>query len=258
MHRFTDVEIPAKRLPHIFGYLEGPLLGLMETLEPLSSHVKYLHEAVKTATKKCHFPSEHGLTRDESAALYIYTMEWDEKSLYKVLNEALRSKYRKRVTVWFPYLKLFHTAVQKLPNVQKNLWRGIERDFTNSFKKDDVITWWSISSCSPDVDVIKEFLKDNSTLFLIEAVQGKDISMYSSYPFEKEVLLCPATRLQVLSNGLESSSFHLVHLREMHDESLPSPPPSATLTPATIDLTFGVLVDEIGNRYESSIHKLYY
>ncbi|CAF3947335.1 unnamed protein product [Rotaria sp. Silwood1] len=257
MHRFTDVEIPAKRLPHIFGYLDGPLLGLKETLQPLFGRIKYLDEAVKTARKNCHFPSEHDLTRDESATLYLYTMEWGDNSLYKVLNEALRSKHRTRVTSWFPFLKLFHTAIQKLPNVQKNLWRGIKRDFTNKYKKDDVITWWSISSCSPDVDVIKEFLTGNSTLFLIEAVQGKDISIYSSYPLEKEVLLCPATRLHVLSNALERSSLHLVHLKEICDENLSSPSSSATITSAAIFSIFEVLIDENGNRYELPIHKLH-
>ena len=41
--------------------------------------------------KKCHYPSEQGLTLDEAAAVYLYTMEWGDSSLHRVMNAALRS-----------------------------------------------------------------------------------------------------------------------------------------------------------------------
>ncbi|CAF4171569.1 unnamed protein product [Rotaria magnacalcarata] len=248
MHRFSDVESHPKRLPHIFGYLDGPLLSLKQALQPICRHVKYLDQSITIAKKNCIYPSKHHLTRDESAAIYIYTIESDESSLYRVLNKALRSKDRDAVKPWFPYLKLFHAAIEKLPDIRMNLWRGIERDIADNYTKDDIITWWGISSCSPFIDVIKGFLNRTSTLFLVEAVRGKDISLYSSFSQEKEVLLSPATRLRVVSNALESPLLHVVHLQEIYDQNESSS--STPVVPTTKSLTFGILTDEAGNRYE--------
>jgi hypothetical protein len=80
MHRFTDIESTAKRLPPVYGYLAHPLVSLQKALEPISSQIDQIDRFRKVATNECHFPSEHGLTRDESAAVFLYTMEWGENS----------------------------------------------------------------------------------------------------------------------------------------------------------------------------------
>jgi hypothetical protein len=36
-----------------------------------------------------------------------------DQTLYRVLNQALRSEDREVLKVWFPYLKLFDTALEK-------------------------------------------------------------------------------------------------------------------------------------------------
>ena len=75
MNRFTDVDPIIKRLPHTYGYLDGPLLPLSKALRSICHQINHLDKAIETAKKSCHFPSEHGLTRDQSAAVYLYTME---------------------------------------------------------------------------------------------------------------------------------------------------------------------------------------
>jgi hypothetical protein len=195
------------------------LLPLQKALEPISSKLDQLDRFSKIAKNECHFPSEHGLTRDESAAIFLYTMEWGENSFYQVLNRALRAEDRSSLKPWFAYLKLFDTAANKLPTVRQNLWRGVARDITKNFKKGDEFTWWSISSCSTSVNIIKDFLGSNSTLFLIEAVNGKDVSNYTNYPSENEVILCPGTRLRVVSDPLDQPPMHLIHLQEVTDDN---------------------------------------
>ncbi|CAF5024232.1 unnamed protein product, partial [Rotaria sp. Silwood1] len=122
--------------------------------------------------RHCHFPSEHGLTHDQSAAVYIYTMEWGDTTLNRVLNRALRCENRQALKVWFPYLKLFDTALDILPTVKEVVWRGVPLNIGMNFTKNQIVTWWSVNSCSSSVNVIKDLLgnKKDSTLFQLEQV----------------------------------------------------------------------------------------
>jgi hypothetical protein len=222
--RYADIDSGNKRLPPIFGLKNHPLLSLDEAVQPIVPQILNLMEYVKIAKEHCHQLSEHGLTKDESASIYLYTMEWNFQSLYIMLNRALRSENRSDLRPWFGYLKLFQTAIDKLPSIKQNLWRGIDKNMNSTYKKGDAITWWAVSSCSEDIDVIRSFLGQNrnSTLFMIEASNGKSISKYSSFKNENEILLAPCTSLRVLANSLEHSGLHVVHLRELNDIPQPS------------------------------------
>ena len=226
MSRFADIDLGNQFLQPIYGYWEYELVSLDRALAPVENCFSQLRRYAKIAIENCRFPSKHELTRDESAAVYLYTMEWGEKSFYRVLNEALRSENRNALKQWFPFLKLFDTALGKLPNVKENLWRGVPGDISKSFKRDQELTWWSVSSCSSSVDVIKDFIGSKSTLFMIEAVNGKSISGYTNFPKENEVLLGPGTRLRVKANALDNvGGLRVVHLIETShfDKELPPP-----------------------------------
>ncbi len=164
MNLFGDVDLGAKRLPPIYGYYSQPLVPLDRALVSIDPPIDQLSLYIKVAKKNCHFPSEYGLTREESAAVYLYTMEWGDDSFYRVLNQALRSENRPALKQWFAYLKLFDTAVSKLPTVRKCFWRGVNGDISKNFKKNQELTWWGVSSCSTSVDVIKHFVDTNATL----------------------------------------------------------------------------------------------
>ena len=117
-------------------------------------------------------------------------LEGGENSFYKILNEALRSENRPALRPWFSYLKLLDVALKKLPIVRGNVWRGVPGDISEKFTKGRVLTWWGISSCSQEMDVVQGFLDPNgsSTLFMIEAITGKDASKYSYFSNESEVM----------------------------------------------------------------------
>ncbi|CAF0879741.1 unnamed protein product [Adineta steineri] len=219
MLRFTNVDHKPTRLSPIYGYHTYPLLPLRQALEPILQHIDQLDEFIQIAKTECHFPSEHGLTREESAAIYIYTMDWGEQSLYRVLNGLLRIKDRTVLVPWHGYLKLFDDALKKLPSHHINLWRGVNVDISKNFKKGEELTWWNITSSCSLVNVVKQFLGPSSTLFLIEAKNGKLISAYSNFPAENEVILGLGTRVRVVSDALDSSSLNVVHLMELLDEN---------------------------------------
>ncbi|CAF1668881.1 unnamed protein product [Adineta ricciae] len=70
---------------------------------------------------------------------------------------------------------------------------------------------------------------------MIETKSAKDVSRYTSFPDEKEVILGPGTQLRVKANALQHGTLHIVHLIEVSDddgddrESLPAAVGSMTL-----------------------------
>ncbi|CAF3504358.1 unnamed protein product [Rotaria socialis] len=78
-----------KKIPPVYGYRTEKLVSIEKALEPIVPHIDELPYYIKIAKKYCHFPSEHGLTQDQSAAIYIYIMEWGDITLYHVLDKAL-------------------------------------------------------------------------------------------------------------------------------------------------------------------------
>ncbi|CAF4382770.1 unnamed protein product, partial [Rotaria socialis] len=216
--RFVAIDASLKNVSPIHGYESESLVSIEEALKDVESLINDLPSRIKVAREKCHFPSEHGLTQDESASIYIYTMEWGNSSLYRVLNKALRSKKRQALKTWFPYLKLFDVALNKLPGAKEVVWRGVPLDIGKDFIKNQTLTWWSINSCSSSVDVIKGFLgvDKKSTLFLIETCNGRKISGYTAHADEDEMILPIGSKFRVKSNSLDQSyGSHVVHLIEI-------------------------------------------
>lgn len=222
MNRFGDIDSSFKRLPPVYGYRSSKLVSIEQALEPIQPYINDLPYYIGLAKKYCHFPSEHGLTKDESASIYIYTMEWDEDALYRVLNKALRSENRQALKVWFPYLKLFSTALDKLPTIKESVWRGVALDIGKNYAKGQLFTWWTINSCSSSVSIIKDFLGDqnHSSIFHIQALNGKKISGYTENEQEDEVILRLGTQLRVKSSPLhQTNNSYLVDLIEIDDNN---------------------------------------
>jgi hypothetical protein len=221
MNRFGDIDVSFKRLPPVYGYHSEKLFSLEKSLELIESQIDQLPRYIKIAKRYCHFPSEHGLTKDQSAAVYIYTMEWGDTTLYRVLNNALRAENRQGLKIWFPYLKLFDTALDLLPTVKESLWRGVSVNVGKNYTKNQLVTWWSFNSCSSSINVIENFLGtgNNATLFSIEAVNGKKVSGYTEYESEDEVILRMGSQFRVKSKPLAlTNGSHIVHLIEVVDD----------------------------------------
>ncbi|UJR11562.1 hypothetical protein I4U23_015742 [Adineta vaga] len=219
--RFTDIDVTNKRLPACYGYITWNLLPIEQTVTGLTEWLPEIMRFIKLAKKHCMFPNEHQLNKDEAAAIYLYTMELSEdECIYRTLNQTLRLDDRSKIRPWFPYLRLLDSAVSKLPNVEDVVWRGVDKDVSEAFKKGQKITWWSISSCSTSIDVISIFLGNasQSTLFSIKCLNGKCIAAYTCFPNENEVILMPGTKFEVVADPLHHhGGLHIVHLREIDE-----------------------------------------
>ena len=226
MNRFTDVDLKNENLSPISGYWGYRLVSLEEALQPLTSEIEQLDRSIRAAKKYCYRSSEHGLSHDESAAVYLYTMESGENSFYLTLNKALRLKDRREAKKWFAFLKLFDSALSKLPTVRRNLWRGVSGDISENYCNGKIFTWWSVSSCSLSIGSIEEFLPSGSvsTIFMIEAINGKVISGYTAFPDEEEIILGVGTELRVEGKALRhTGGLHIIQLVEL-DEDNAKPP----------------------------------
>ncbi len=102
-------------------------------------------------------------------------------------------------------------------------------------------------------------------------MNGKDVCSYTNYPNENEVILCPGTRLRVVSDPLDQPPMHLVHLKEVSDDTeqqlttsfsaMAMAPSSKTAssgtTPKTQSSAVQIQTYQSGDRYEITIHILY-
>ena len=108
---------PNSRIPPISGYEKEDLVSLERACEPLHNMFNGELTTYIRAAKSNSATPRDGLTPDESAAIRLYTTEWDVRtqSLYKKLNQALRVGEPVQLRPWFKYLKLLLTAFFKLP-----------------------------------------------------------------------------------------------------------------------------------------------
>jgi hypothetical protein len=221
---------PKQLLQPISGYTREPILPLEEACVSLIPIVPRLQAHVWIAKKNSKKPAD-GLTQDESAAIRLYTMEWDagvdepRSSLYSQLNRTLKQVDRTKLRPWFRYLKLFLTALAKLPSApRQTVWRGVRKDHTADYPPGEDATWWSFSSCTSSLNVLESDLYLGSvgtrTLFSIETMNGRTIRAHSHFQVEDEILLLPGTHFEVKSRLNPAPDLYIIHLtqkRPLHD-----------------------------------------
>jgi len=193
-------------LMDIVGVMSKPLEKLADCCKPLK-----LEKAANASTAQAKSMSRKGLTVEEAGALHLYTTNF----LYKALNEALRDKDRKKATQYFLYLRLFLEGLQKLPTSKRQLYRGVALDLSSQYKQGSVVTWWAVSSCTPDRKVASSFSgSSKSTLFIIDSIRSVGIRDFSQYKSEEEYILAPGTEFEVVKVQKKGSSVE-VHMKEL-------------------------------------------
>jgi hypothetical protein len=228
--RFTDLDEEAvSELPTpLEGYENEPFESLEKSVEPIEHFFNGIGTKVFIA-KENSKEAKEGLTQDESASIRLYTMSFSGgPSLYKVLNQTLRSEDRQNVKPWFKYLKLFLTGLRKLPSHPRTVWRGIrDVDMSVQYPKGKKCAWWGISSCTSDLNLLQsaQFLGQtgNRTLFSIECQNGKSISLHSQYKSEEEIILMPGFYFEVIGQISTAEGLRIIHLQEITPLT-PNPP----------------------------------
>lgn len=234
LKRLSDISTePQDWLLPIEGYEKKPLVSLEEAVKPLVGIVADVQRKAFIARRSRRRPVD-GLTLEESASIVLYTMEWPpfDKCLYFALNESLRDKQRENLKPWFLYLKLFLTALNKLPSVSCNVFRGVKKNLIDEYQLNSSVIWWGFSSCTRNLGILQseKFLgkTGDRTLFTLECYSGKNICRHSYYQYEDEILLPPACHFTVIAQLDQGSGCHLVQLRETE-------PPVVLIEPVPIE-----------------------
>lgn len=222
----------SKLLDPIVGYAQEPLVSLADACIPLGNVVKNIPIYVSIALRETPNIPNDELTRDESAAIRLYTMEWTEAkySLYRLLNKALKEPNRTVLQPWHKYLKLFLTALIKIPCAHpQTIWRGVHHNVSKEYPRGIEITWWHFASCTTTLTVLENEAYLGScgerTLFSIEVFNGRNIRYHSHFGDEDEMLILPGTQMEVLSQLQPASDLNIIHLKQkMPDQMLIEPP----------------------------------
>ncbi|CAF1465618.1 unnamed protein product [Adineta steineri] len=224
----TDIRYEPKQiLEPICGYEQEPLVSLEEACQPLANILSKELELYVTIAKLNSKEPKDGLTQDESASIYLYTMQWEkiENSLYALFNQALRAIDRSTLKPWLKYMKLFFTAFFKLPFTEYHtVWRGVPDDLSKLYQEGEELTWWSLSSTTSSFDVLQSPMylgRENiQTIFSIETKNGKLLRAHSHLQNDDEILLLPGTCLKVIGSSNPSNGVYIISLREIPSNSL--------------------------------------
>jgi hypothetical protein len=206
----------------VVGYAKEPLLPLSEACAPLMNIILNLSVYIQLALDETPQAPSDGLTFDESAAIRLYTIEWEEPhaSLYSMLNSTLKKSSRDGLRPYFKYLKLLLTALVKLPCApMQTVWRGVAKDLSQEFLHRTQVTWWAFSSCTTSLPVLQNNIylgnAGERTLFSVEAMNGRIIRAHSHFDYEDEILLLPGTYMEAQSQLSPAPGLHIIHLKQI-------------------------------------------
>ncbi|CAF3912634.1 unnamed protein product [Adineta steineri] len=220
----------------IKGYEDEPLLSLEEALKPFDGKISHLDNQIKEAKSNCHYPSEHNLTRDESAALYLYLIHDKGDTVYNHLQKSWDSNDREQMKPWFKYLKLLKSGLNKLPDAKTEVWQGThyDKDAEKILQSKSLQLYASMGLSSPTYQQVKNDVqgKSGSKAILVgyQHVDGKDVSGYGPNT-QKETMIWPGVKLnRGKQNGLDKNGSLIFHLT---GKSKPVEPPPDNLSNQT-------------------------
>ncbi|KAM8842883.1 ecto-ADP-ribosyltransferase 5-like [Synchiropus picturatus] len=169
--------------------------------EPRTAVKQFLNKIRDTITDKAAGKITGEMSVKEKMAVYAYTL--NQPPLYKEFNQAVRTEGSSYRTTFQYHALHFYltTAVQRLKSMQGTSCRTVYRRVGLSFRRDIVkksFRFGSFTSSSMDGYASPTFGK---TCFKIETCFGADISQYSEFPNEREVLIPPYEVFTVTAVG---------------------------------------------------------
>ncbi|CAF1309571.1 unnamed protein product [Adineta steineri] len=216
----------------ILGYADEPILPLADACTPLTDLLHNCLFYVQLALSETPEQPPDQLTVDESAAIRLYTIEWDApyRSLYSMLNFHLKNNDKEKLVPYFKYIKLLVTGLVKLPCIPPlTVWRGVTKNLSAEFPPGTKVTWWAFSSCTTEMTVLENNMylgnQGDRTLFSVEVMNGRTIKAHSHFVTEDEILLFSGTHMVVQSQLNPAPELYIIHLKQIIPEEITLEPP---------------------------------
>ncbi|XP_016389156.1 GPI-linked NAD(P)(+)--arginine ADP-ribosyltransferase 1-like [Sinocyclocheilus rhinocerous] len=167
---------------------------------------KYLKKEMENSAKFNHYWQHMGemfvkfpngyLKRSHLIAIYVYS----DNNVYQNFNPDNRSgkkQYKHKTYKWYSLYFLLTEAIQILKKTQygcRLTYRGTSVEF-NKYVPNKEVRFGSFASSSLDRNIAQGF--GSKSCFEIYTCEGADVSGYSKYPHEKEVLIPPYETFKV-------------------------------------------------------------
>jgi len=123
--------------------------------------------------------------------------------LFKKINNMLISRNINQINPWKSFLYYLLSGINKLPMKKETAYRVLDRPITElskQYQKGSKICWIGFTSTILSKDVMKYFVDEQNkkgTFMMINIIEGRDISAFSLFPDEAELLLLPNSQFMV-------------------------------------------------------------
>lgn len=179
-------------VPDLF---DGPAVSLREAVGQLRLPERQV--TIKLSRVAACVEEDDILTRDEAGALFLYTSDWRlAESLSTLLLFPEKSAHGS--TRALPFLSLLVRALAKLPPVPKEtvLWRSSDgRDIASEMahRVGTDFVMWAPASATLD----RDSLGSSGTAIAITGAMAVDVSKYSAFLSETEIVIFPGSVFSV-------------------------------------------------------------
>jgi hypothetical protein len=216
-------------------YESDPPFGLEEALDDIRDAcakgevaelaISVLDEAVARLSQQAKIVSRARkcglLSVEELTCLRLYTDEFlGGHSLYQVLNSKLQGGDRNLVKPFVRYTWLLLNVMTKCNAATcRTVYRGVrDIDISAQYKKGTEFEWHGFTSATSDLGVQNRFTGTAGVrnLFHIDLAtkRGRDISEFSAFPDECEILFPPNTKFRVTGQVDLGNGLTMIHVEE--------------------------------------------
>jgi hypothetical protein len=168
-------------------------------------------------------PHAGNLTEDEIIAIHLYTFDFtdgSEDNLFKQLNRILRERNPVSMLPWSGYLHYFFSGLKKITPETTTVYRGVpysEPSIIAEYCAKRMIYWSGFTSTSPKISVAKVFAKERGIIFCVDIWSGREISKFSAFPTETEIVLSPNSKFSVKKEPYLKDGYTFIELDELRD-----------------------------------------
>ncbi|AYV83447.1 MAG: ankyrin repeat protein [Hyperionvirus sp.] len=175
------------------------LLGLIEKMKS--------NKAVVTGAQMLNEAAVHMISliaTDESKldpihmlCIYLYT---GNLAVYNQVNIAMTEWNKNRL--WQPFVISMMQGMKSLPSYKGECYRCVDTKFDEKdYALGTEIRWSSFSIATREYSYAKELITNKrGIVFIVQSTTGRDISKYSKFTIDREIIFQPGTKFRIISH----------------------------------------------------------
>lgn len=191
--------------------LDYSLLGFVDKLKSSKvfpdgeTQLKYIMADAKINIIKRVASGEKILQPVHMLALYMYTSNY---TIFKNVNQILKewsvgqNTSNIQSNIWHPFINCLYQAINLLPPQIGEVYRAVNTKFdVEKYAIGKEIQWNGFSLCSTEWKDASDLINNKTGIvFIIKSKTGRNISKYSKYPVDGEVIFLPASKFTITAH----------------------------------------------------------